>query len=113
MLDKQKLAAKCSSLQRENEQLVELVGYLSIDQQQLLEQQHQLQKVLLDAQSEQLLEDAWPLDQHLQQLQQQQQPLALLQQEQQELARLEEMEMPQPASSASSMEAVYIDDGDL
>jgi hypothetical protein len=41
MSDRQKLAAQCSTLQRENEQLTELVGYLSLEQQQLLEQQQQ------------------------------------------------------------------------
>lgn len=41
MSDRQRLAAQCSTLQRENEQLTELVGYLSLEQQQLLEQQQQ------------------------------------------------------------------------
>jgi hypothetical protein len=43
MSDRQRLAAQCSSLQRENEQLTELVGYLSLEQQQLLEQQQSQQ----------------------------------------------------------------------
>jgi hypothetical protein len=111
MLDKQKLAAHCSSLQRENEQLVELVGYLSLEQQQLLDQQHQLQKVLLNSQSEELLdEDSWPMDQQHQQ--QHHQPLALLSHVQHGLD-LHEIEMPQPASSASSMEAVYMESAEL
>jgi membrane protein involved in colicin uptake len=41
MSDRQRLSAQCSTLQRENEQLTELVGYLSLEQQQLLEQQQQ------------------------------------------------------------------------
>lgn len=68
MSDKQKLTAQCSSLQRENEQLVELVGYLSIEQQQLLEEQQQLQKDLYIVQNGTLLEDgSWSLGQHQQQ----------------------------------------------
>ncbi|WIA36515.1 hypothetical protein OEZ86_007809 [Tetradesmus obliquus] len=43
MSDRQRLAAQCSTLQRENEQLTELVGYLSLEQQQLLEQQQDQQ----------------------------------------------------------------------
>jgi hypothetical protein len=44
MSDRQRLSAQCSTLQRENEQLTELVGYLSLEQQQLLEQQQQSQQ---------------------------------------------------------------------
>lgn len=44
MSDRQRLAAQCSGLQRENEQLTELVGYLSLEQQQLLEQQQNQQQ---------------------------------------------------------------------
>lgn len=117
MADKQKLAAQCSSLQRENEQLVELVGYLSLEQQQLLEQQHQLQKVLLNTQSGELVDDgSWSVDHHHQQqrvLLQKQQALALLPDEQQELADLAEEDMTHPASSTSSMEAVYLDTVEL
>ncbi|WIA16318.1 hypothetical protein OEZ85_013017 [Tetradesmus obliquus] len=69
MSDRQRLAAQCSTLQRENEQLTELVGYLSLEQQQLLEQQQQQQQQ--DQQNQQDQQQPGKQQQHQQQQRQQ------------------------------------------
>lgn len=89
MADRQRLQLQCSTLQRENEQLTELVGYLSLS---LEQQQDQEQQELQEGQplpsisDEQELEGDWYAEQD---------------------AARDEPAVPTHSSSLSSMDAAY------
>jgi hypothetical protein len=111
MSDRQRLAAQCSSLQRENEQLTELVGYLSLEQQQQSQQDQQNQQdqqqlgkqqrqQLSSVSDEPELEDSWYSEQGMAD-------------EAAGTAEHADAAAPMHTSSVSSMDAAFTSEDDI